>query len=84
MTDRDEASDLLEMKCANAMCDNMIFISGASDLSIKEIKMSCGKCQLVSTYKEKSEKATYVRKIQDGQLRLDESLQKIPAEKKRR
>jgi len=73
---RKEAIELLEMKCANQSCENMIYIKGAPAMSIDDIKAFCSDCSITSTYKKASMKSTYVKRIVDGQLRLDTSLEK--------
>jgi len=71
-----EKIDLLEMKCANPMCSNRIYIAGSPKMSIDAINANCSDCQLVSTYQKKKEKATEVKRIIEGQLKLDTSLEK--------
>lgn len=63
--------DLFEMKCANGTCTNTVYVKGASAIGIASLKINCSDCQLTTTYSQKTEKASYVKRILDGQLRLD-------------
>lgn len=66
----------MEIKCANPTCSNRIYVAGSPKMDVDKIEVGCGDCKLVSTYTKKKEKATEVKRIIDGQLRLDPSLDK--------